>query len=107
MVGSLNISLMFLGVNGVSPQHGFTTHSELEARVAQLLIERSSRVYAVFDHSKFMKSALFTIGPLARADGVVTDKKPDPHLLRACEEAGLDVRWAEEDDIFERRPMRQ
>jgi len=96
VVGNLNISLMFLGVNGVSPQHGFTTHSELEARVAQLLIERSSRVHAVFDHSKFMKSALFTIVPLSRVDGVVTDREPDPRLARACEEAGLEVRWAKE-----------
>lgn len=106
VIGNLNISLMFLGVNGVTPQHGFTTHSELEARVAQLLMDRSSRIYAVFDHSKFMKSALFTIAPLSRADGIVTDRKPDPRLMRACEEAGLDVRWPQENEIAEGRPVK-
>jgi len=101
VVGQLNISLMFLGVNGVTPQHGFTTHSELEARVARLLMERSARVYAVFDHSKFMKSALFTIAPLSAAHGAVTDREPDPRLLAACEAAGLEVLWPKE----ERRPL--
>lgn len=74
MIEKLNIAKMFLGVDGVSREHGFTTHSELEARIAQLLIARTSEVYAVFDTAKRDKSALFTILPYDAATGFITDQ---------------------------------
>jgi len=91
VIGKLNISKMFLGVDGVSAEHGFTMHSELEARIAQLLIERSSEVYAVFDHSKLLRSALFTIIPLDRATGIITDRQPDAPFEQACRERNVAV----------------
>ncbi|REE87372.1 DeoR family transcriptional regulator [Paenibacillus taihuensis] len=73
VIEKLNITKMFLGVDGVSKEHGFTTHSELEARIAQLFIARSSQVYAVYDQTKLHKSALFTIIPYDGVTGVITD----------------------------------
>ncbi|WP_227872099.1 DeoR/GlpR family DNA-binding transcription regulator [Paenibacillus albus] len=73
VIEKLNITKMFLGVDGVSREHGFTTHSELEARIAQLFIARSSQVYAVYDQTKLQKSALFTIIPYDGVTGVITD----------------------------------
>ncbi|SEO87624.1 DeoR/GlpR family DNA-binding transcription regulator [Paenibacillus sp. OV219] len=73
VIEKLNITKMFLGVDGVSREHGFTTHSELEARIAQLFIARSSKVYAVYDQTKLQKSALFTIIPYDGVTGVITD----------------------------------
>lgn len=93
VVGRINISKMFLGVDGVTPEHGFSMHSELEARIAQLFIERSSQVYAVFDHSKLRKSALFTIIPLERATGVITDKQPERWLEQVCKERQIAVHY--------------
>ncbi|RAP75991.1 DeoR/GlpR family DNA-binding transcription regulator [Paenibacillus montanisoli] len=73
VIEKLNITKMFLGVDGASREHGFTTHSELEARIAQLFIARSSQVYAVFDQTKLRKTALFTIVPYDHVTGVITD----------------------------------
>lgn len=97
VIGKINITRMFLGVDGVSLEHGFTMHSELEARIAQLLIERSSHVYAVFDHSKLQKSALFTIIPLQQATGVITNKQPERWLDQVCKEHNIELHFTSED----------
>ncbi|MDG0810113.1 DeoR/GlpR family DNA-binding transcription regulator [Cohnella rhizosphaerae] len=80
----INITKMFLGVDGVSATHGWTMHSEMEVRIAQILIRRSGEVYPVFDDSKLAKTALFTIMPLADATGIVTNRRPDGWLAQAC-----------------------
>ncbi|OME89701.1 MULTISPECIES: DeoR/GlpR family DNA-binding transcription regulator [Paenibacillus] len=91
VIDRINITKMFLGVDGVSLNHGFTMHSELEARIAQLMIERSSEVYAVFDQSKLEKSALFTIIPLKQVTGVITNKQPEGWFEQACREQQIAV----------------
>lgn len=92
----INVTKMFLGVDGVSETHGWTMHSEMEVRIAQMLIRRSGEVYPVFDDSKLAKTALFTIMPLADATGIVTNRQPDGWLARACEEHGMTVHLPEQ-----------
>ncbi|WP_308639610.1 DeoR/GlpR family DNA-binding transcription regulator [Paenibacillus silvisoli] len=77
VIEKLNITKMFLGVDGASREHGFTTHSELEARIAQLFIARASQIYAVYDQTKLQKTALFTIIPYDQVTGVITDDLSD------------------------------
>ncbi|NQX71379.1 DeoR/GlpR transcriptional regulator [Paenibacillus alba] len=94
VIDKINVTKMFLGVDGVSLEHGFTMHSELEARIAQLLIERSRQVYAVFDQSKLEKSALFTIIPLHQATGVIMNEQPEGWFAQACEERHVAIHTA-------------
>ncbi|WP_379131706.1 DeoR/GlpR family DNA-binding transcription regulator [Paenibacillus sp. sgz500958] len=91
VVKQVNVTKMFLGVDGVSQEHGFTMHSELEASIAQQLIMRSSEVYPVFDDSKLEKSALFTIIPLGKATGIITNKQPESWLESACIEQQVKI----------------
>jgi DeoR/GlpR family transcriptional regulator of sugar metabolism len=91
MIGEINISKMFLGADGVSEDHGFTMYSQLENRIAQLLMNRSKKTYFVFDHSKLGKSTLFTIAPFSQVNGVITDREPDPSFMQACQAEGLEV----------------
>ncbi len=93
VVEKLNVSKMFLGVDGVSLTHGFTMHSELEARIAQRLIDRSAQVFAVLDHSKLERTALFTIAPLERVTGIVTDRKPEKWFEEACETRRIEIHY--------------
>jgi DeoR family transcriptional regulator of aga operon/DeoR family fructose operon transcriptional repressor len=91
VIDKINITKMFLGVDGVTQNFGFTMHSELEARIAQLTMERSSEVYAVFDQSKVEKSALFTIAPLNQVTGVITNKQPEGWFEQACREQQIAI----------------
>ncbi|NWL86245.1 MULTISPECIES: DeoR/GlpR family DNA-binding transcription regulator [unclassified Paenibacillus] len=91
VVGKINITKMFLGVDGVSREHGFTMHSEMESRIAQQLIERSSQVFAVFDDSKLQKSALFTIIQLCQVSGVITNRLPEGWSMPECMDRQIEV----------------
>ncbi|MFD0695983.1 DeoR/GlpR family DNA-binding transcription regulator [Paenibacillus sp. GCM10027628] len=99
VIEKINVTKMFLGIDGVSLEHGFTMHSELEARIAQLLIERSSQVYAVFDHSKLEKTALFTIIPLRSATGIITNKQPEGWFEQACKEQRIAVHVTKDETV--------
>ncbi|GIP21622.1 DeoR/GlpR family DNA-binding transcription regulator [Paenibacillus sp. J22TS3] len=94
VIDKINITRMFLGVDGVSQNHGFTMHSELEARIAQFMMDRSSEVYAVFDQSKLEKSALFTIVPLNQVTGVITDMQLEGWFEQACREQQIAIHTA-------------
>ncbi|MFD2334315.1 DeoR/GlpR family DNA-binding transcription regulator [Cohnella sp. GCM10020058] len=92
----INITKMFLGVDGVSETHGWTMHAEMEVRIAQILIRRSSEVFPVFDDSKLEKTALFTIMPLAGAAGIITNRQPSGWLARACKDNRIAVHVPEQ-----------
>lgn len=91
IIEGINITKMFVGIDGVTVEQGFTMHSELENRIAQLLIKRSSKVFAVFDHSKLGKEALLTIVPLNQMYGVITDCPPDAWFTKAFQQAGVQI----------------
>lgn len=91
IIEDLNITKMFLGIDGVSEALGFNMYSELENRIAQLLIARSRKVFAVFDHSKIGRSSLLTIAPFQDISGIVTDRLPDQDFVVACKKAGIEI----------------
>lgn len=91
VIQKINLSKMFLGVDGVAPERGFTMHSELEVRIAQQLSERSGEVYAVFDHSKLEKTGLFTIMPLKEVTGIITNGQPASWLEPICQAENIQL----------------
>lgn len=73
VVESLHIGKMFLGIDGVALAQGLTTHSESEAQIAKILINRSAQTFAVFDRSKVGRVSLFPIAPLSEVHACITD----------------------------------
>lgn len=87
-VDGLNISKMFLGIDGISLQHGLTTYSESEAQINKLLMKNSLQTFAVFDHTKFGKASLFNVCPLSSVHGLITDwglEQGDRALIQTIE----------------------
>ena len=64
---------LFLGVNGVSVEHGLTTPTLAEANVNRLMIEASEEVTILADHSKFGTVVHGKIGDLDEVDNIITD----------------------------------
>lgn len=73
IVESLNIGKMFLGIDGFALAQGLTTHSESEAQIAKILIQRAERTFVVFDRSKVGRVSLFSIAPVASVHACITD----------------------------------
>lgn len=83
----INITKMFVGIDGISVRQGLTTYSESEAEIAKLLIERAGETIAVFDHTKAGRASLFTVAPLSALDACITDAQLDHALLEALQKA--------------------
>ncbi|BBI32389.1 DeoR/GlpR family DNA-binding transcription regulator [Cohnella abietis] len=95
-VKALNIHKMFMGVDGVT-KDGVSTYSELEANIASLLMQRSSKTIAVFDRTKIGKSSLFHVASLKELHACITDEQPESSLKDALELASVKVYMANMD----------
>jgi DeoR family transcriptional regulator of aga operon len=90
-LAGLNLDVVFLGVDGISPTAGITTHHEVEAHTNLALIERARHVVVVTDSSKIGLVAFAQICPIDRVHEVITDAEADRDLLAELREAGVDV----------------
>jgi DeoR family transcriptional regulator of aga operon len=80
-----------VGVDGLDPEAGLTTHHEIEAAVNNALIRRARQAIVVADSSKLGQIALARICPLADADELITDAGADRSLVAALEAGGLTI----------------
>lgn len=64
---------LFLGVDGMDFDHGLTTSNPMEAQLNRLMVERSNRVIAVTDSSKFGRHSFSFICDLTPIDTIITD----------------------------------
>lgn len=87
----LNLDVVFIGVDGIDPAGGLTTHHEIEAHTNWALIDRARRVVVVADSSKIGRVAFARICDLARVDEMITDADADAAVLARIAEAGVEV----------------
>jgi len=85
----------FFGVNGVSPEHGFTLPSLEEAEVMAEVVGCSRESYILADHSKFGLVTHARAASLSEVSALITDKKPEQDLQGALVDAGVKLLLAE------------
>lgn len=90
-LAGLNLDVVFLGTDGISPNAGLTTHHEVEAHTDLALIERARRVVVVADSSKIGIVAFAQICTIDRVHELITDVDADPGLVAELHEAGVRV----------------
>lgn len=90
-LSSLNLDTVFLGVDGISFESGFTTHHELEADTNRCLIERGRRVIVVADSSKFGHVAFARISGIESVHEVITDDGVDAVWVDSLRDGGVEV----------------
>lgn len=95
MLAQIRIDTMFIGVNALNATDGAGTHDESEASISSRLIERSTRVVVVADHTKIGVDAFARIGAPEIIDDLVTDAAADPAVLEQLRSAGITVHVAE------------
>jgi DeoR family transcriptional regulator, fructose operon transcriptional repressor len=72
MLSAVRADVLVMGIGGVT-EAGFSNNNTLVVGPEQKMIEVSSRVIVVTDHSKFGRSAMIPVAPLEMADVVVSD----------------------------------
>jgi DeoR family transcriptional regulator of aga operon len=91
----LTIDVAFIGVNGIDPEIGATTHDEREAAANRLMAARARQAVVVADSSKIGRSAFAVMGGPERFPIILTDAGITPAQRADLVERGYDVRIAE------------
>ena len=88
----VNANRAFIGVDGISARYGLTTPVLQEAKIAQLMIDRThGPAIVVADHSKLGVVANFVTAPVDRVDVLVTDEGFDEEYRAELEERGVKI----------------
>lgn len=95
VLNSVTVDIAFVGVNGIDPVKGPTTHDEREAAVNRLMATRAGRAVIVADSSKLGRTAFATMGGPKLFPLIITDPGITPEQREALVEHGYDVVVAE------------
>jgi DeoR family transcriptional regulator of aga operon len=87
----LHVETLFLGVDGVSLQAGFTTHEDVEAQTNLALIRHAAWVVVVADASKIGRATLARICEPSAVHELITDDAADAAVLDALRAEGVSV----------------
>jgi DeoR family transcriptional regulator of aga operon len=91
---SFTVATAVLGADGVSAEHGVTTHDETEARTDRTMISHAHRVIVVADGTKIGKATSAPLADLAQVHDLVTDEHADPAELQRIRDLGVRVHIA-------------
>ncbi|MET7518752.1 hypothetical protein ABZS88_36000 [Streptomyces sp. NPDC005480] len=85
----MHTDITFLGVDGVSADHGCTTHDQLEAATDRAFADASARTAVVADHTKIGRTTFAKICPIADIAVLVTDSAAAETELARIAAAGV------------------
>jgi len=91
VLGSVTLDYAFIGVNGIDPAIGPTSHDEREAAVNALMASRATHPVLVADSSKLDKRAFAQIGPRRLFSTLITDSGVTDDQLARLADHGYDV----------------
>lgn len=90
-LGRLRCDVAFVGTNGVSLAHGFSTPDPDEAAVKEAMVDSARKVIVLADSSKIGVELLVTFAPIAAVDVLVTDSGISPRDRSELAATGLEV----------------
>lgn len=70
----LNFSKAFIGIDGFTPESGFTGRDLMRADINNYIVKKSPETYIISDSSKFGKIALSYYFNYSDVNGIITDK---------------------------------
>jgi DeoR/GlpR family transcriptional regulator of sugar metabolism len=91
MLQNFNADRLFLGVAGVSPEHGLTDYNTGEVQVKRQMMKYAKKVIVLADHSKFGRVAPLKIVNLTSVHQIITDEGISEVDRRAVESVGVEV----------------
>ncbi|PZQ48929.1 MAG: D-beta-D-heptose 1-phosphate adenosyltransferase [Phenylobacterium zucineum] len=90
-LGRLRCDVAFIGTNGVSMGHGFSTPDPDEAAVKEAIVAAARRSIVLADSSKIGVELLVTFAPLAAIDVLITDADISARDRADLTNAGIEV----------------
>ncbi len=94
LIKQFQLDFAVIGISAIDPSGALLDFDYQEVRVAQTIIEHSSKVLLVSDSSKFGRHAMVRLGHLSQIDALFTEVDPPEPFASALERAGVDVHVA-------------
>jgi DeoR family transcriptional regulator of aga operon len=91
MLHDLHADHLFLAVDGLHPDAGYSTPDILEAQLNAMMIRISNEVTVVADASKFGRRSLSIIGKIECAKRIITDDRVDTEMANALRAKGVEL----------------
>jgi len=90
-IDKINFDKAFIGVDGYTPDTGFTSRDLFRAEVSSHIISKSGDVFIVTDSSKFGKAQLTNICYSLDIHHIATDSDLDSQYVEEFQKAGIDL----------------
>src|SRR3712207_1513794 len=90
-LADLRVDVVFLGTNGISTGHGFSTPDEAEAATKRAMAAAAHRVVVLADSSKLGREHLVRFARVDDVDVLVTDGEADAGVVAELETLGIEV----------------
>lgn len=90
----LRVDVAFLGANGFSVEHGFSTPDPAEAAVKRAMVKAAREAFVLADATKFGADYLVQFAALDEVDGLVTDGRMPSASREALTASGVRVEIA-------------
>ncbi len=81
----------FIGVDGVSVEHGLSANSEHEAGITLAMAQQAKQAYLLCDSSKLEQTSYLQFAPLSLVQTLITDQNAPTAQLAHYRTAGLTV----------------
>lgn len=91
MLEGVSCGILFLGVDGIDLEFGFTISNLTEAGLNQKMISTAQSIAILADHTKFGRRGIAKICDLETARYVITDSLAPRESVKALEEMGIQV----------------
>lgn len=91
ILGAVSCGVLFLGVDGIDLDFGFTISNLTEAGLNQKMIRTAQAVAILADHTKFGRRGIAKICDFDEVHYVVTDSRAPQEAVAALEEMGIKV----------------
>ena len=91
MLANYHLDTAFIGVDGLTPQEGCTTHDEMEAQTDLAFLRRARRSIVIADSSKIGKITFARICTVSDVDNIITDRAITDEQMRSLSSAGAQV----------------
>jgi DeoR/GlpR family transcriptional regulator of sugar metabolism len=90
ILSTCSCSKLFLGVDGIDLDYGFTTTKIGEAELDRMMMKASQKTIILADSSKFHRRGFSKIGTMEEVDLIITDSNIPDKVAQRLEEMGVE-----------------
>jgi len=91
LLDNFNIETCFIGVGGISIDHGLTDYTLEEIEIKKQMIRRAKKRIVLADHSKFGRLAPIKICDLSDIDTIITSEGLEEEIKKKYKDYGIEI----------------